>query len=296
MLKILVPISFLTVLLDYSGWINKIDFLLEPAMDMVNLPPMAALPLIVGMLTGIYGGIAAMIMLPFSTDQMTLMAIFLLISHNLVQEGIIQGKSGMNPLMATICRLAASAVTVIIVAQFLNPESAASAATSASFSNARSLMVMLKTWGIQTTYLSIKIFVIVMTLMMLLGIMKSFNLIQRIVSALNPVLRIFGLDRSVGILWLTASVFGLAYGAAVIIEEAKEGHLTSEELTKLHLSIGINHSLVEDPALFLSLGISPFWLWIPRIITAILAVHLLGLWQLIKNRRKSLGLVQEPVK
>lgn len=284
------------MLLDYSGWINRIYFLLEPAMNLLNLPPMAALPLIVGMLTGIYGGIAAMIMLPFSTEQMTLMAIFLLISHNLIQEGIIQGKSGMNPIKATVFRLTASVVTVIIVAQFFHPEPAASTGAGASFSNAKPLIIMLKTWGIETAYLSVKIFVIILSLMMLLGIMKSFNLIQRIVSALNPLLRIFGLDRSVGILWLTASVFGLAYGAAVIVEEVKEGHLTNEELTKLHLSIGINHSLVEDPSLFLSLGISPFWLWIPRIITAILAVHLMGLWQRIKPRKKSFELIQESVK
>ena len=39
-----------------------------------------------------------MIVVPLTQAQMTLIAIFLLISHNLVQEGIIQGKSGINPL------------------------------------------------------------------------------------------------------------------------------------------------------------------------------------------------------
>jgi hypothetical protein len=87
-------------------------------------------------------------------------------------------------------------------------------------------------------------------------------------------------------LWIAACAFGIAYGAAVIIEEAKEGHLTKEELEKLHLSIGINHSMVEDPALFLPLGIGAFWLWIPRLITAILAVHLFDLWHRIQTKRE----------
>ena len=86
----IVPISFLTVLLEYSGWVNKINFILEPCMNLLSLSPIAALPLIVGMLTGIYGGIAAMAVLPLTTNEMTLIAIFLLISHNLIQEGIIQ--------------------------------------------------------------------------------------------------------------------------------------------------------------------------------------------------------------
>jgi len=58
-LKILVPISFLTTLLAWSGWINKLDFILEPVMDVIGLPPIAALPLIVGLLTGPYGAMAA---------------------------------------------------------------------------------------------------------------------------------------------------------------------------------------------------------------------------------------------
>jgi Fe2+ transport system protein B len=286
MIKILVPISFFTVLLDYSGFIDKIDFLLEPVMGLLSLPSMAAIPLIAGMLTGIYGGIASMVMLPFSVEQMTLMAIFLLISHNLIQEGIIQGKSGMHPLKTTLFRLAASVLTVVVVAQFLNMETSAAAIQRTEISKSLPFTAVLKDWGIGTAYLSVKIFFIIMGLMIILGLMKSFNMIPHIVNVLNPVLKMMGLDRRVGILWIAACAFGIAYGAAVIIEEAKEGHLTKEELEKLHLSIGINHSMVEDPALFLPLGIGAFWLWIPRLITAILAVHLFDLWHRIQTKRE----------
>lgn len=41
-------------------------------------------------------------------------------------------------------------------------------------------------------------------------------------------------------------------------------------------------SMVEDPALFLSLGLGAFWLCIPRFITAIIAVHLFDLYYKIK--------------
>lgn len=295
MIKILVPISFFTVLLDYSGLINKGDFLLEPVMGLLSLPSMAAIPLIAGMLTGIYGGIASMVMLPFSVEQMTLMAIFLLISHNLIQEGIIQGKSGMHPLKATVFRLAASVLTVVAVAQFLNPETSAVAVQSTKLSRSLPFTAVMKGWGIGMAYLSVKIFFIIMGLMIILGLMKSFNMIPHIVNVLNPVLKMMGLDRRVGILWIAACAFGIGYGAAVIIEEAKEGHLTKEELEKLHLSIGINHSMVEDPALFLPLGIGAFWLWVPRLITAILAVHLFDLWQRIQTKRE-LRLIQASAK
>lgn len=282
MLKILVPISFLTAIIEFSGCINKIDFLLKPGMNLLSLSPMAALPLIVGMLTGIYGGIASMIVLPLAENEMTLIAIFLLISHNLIQEGMIQGKSGLNPVKATLFRLTASIVTVYIVSLFLGSDPTFLAKKSTSVSIDPSFMMMLKTWFMATLYLSVKIFAIIMVLMILLEMMKIFNLIQHIVNMLNPLLKTLGLNRKVGILWLTATVFGLAYGGAVIVEEAKKGNITRKELEKLHLSIGINHSMVEDPALFLSLGLSAFWLWIPRLIMAVIAVHLFDLYYKIK--------------
>jgi hypothetical protein len=284
MLKIIVPISFLAVLIEYSGWMHKLDFFLAPAMNLLSLPPAAALPLIVGMLTGIYGGIAAMMVFPLTNNEMTLIAIFLLISHNLIQEGIIQGKSGLNPIKATLFRLTASSITVMIVAKLLGPEPAGILGKSASIAGHAPLLIMVKSWFTDTLFLSAKIFVIIMVIMILLEMMKAFNMIHHIVRILRPILKTMGLNQVVGLLWLTAVIFGIAYGGAVIVEETKQGYIKKEELEKLHLSIGINHSMVEDPALFLSLGLSAFWLWIPRFILAIIAVRLLDMYYKIRFR------------
>jgi hypothetical protein len=109
--------------------------------------------------------------------------------------------------------------------------------------------------------------------MIMLEIMKNFNLIDRIVYVMAPVLKILGLGKQTGFVWLTAATFGLTYGATVIMQEAKEGYLAPDELEHLQLSIGINHSMIEDPALFLSLGLGLFWLYVPRLVAAIAAVH-----------------------
>ena len=284
MLQIIIPISFLTALLSYSGWLNTIDFLLQPMMNLLSLPSMAALPILIGMLTGIYAGIASMAMLPLTSDQMTLIAVFLLIAHNLIQEGIIQAKSGIHPLKITLFRLAAAIIAVIIVARFLGSDTSTVMSEVMLKTETQPFMIMLKNWLVASFYLCIKMFVIIMILMVLLGIMKSFNMIDHIVRAINPVLKTMGLNQKVGILWITAAAFGIAYCAAVIVEEVKEGGFSKEELEKLHISAGINHALVEDPVLFLAFGLNPFWLWAPRLLTAILAVHLFVLWHRIKSR------------
>jgi hypothetical protein len=131
---------------------------------------------------------------------------------------------------------------------------------------------MLKLWGLGIFKLVVQIFCIIMPLMVILELAKIFKIITFITKLVSPLLSIMGLSRSTGMLWLTASVFGLAYGSAVLVEETRTNEFEKEELTKLHLSIGVNHAMIEDPALFLPLGLPIFWLWIPRLVAAIAAV------------------------
>jgi hypothetical protein len=287
MMKIIIPISFLTAVLAWTGWLGRLDFLLAPLMGFMGLPAMAALPIVIGGLTGIYGGIAAMAVLPFTVAEMTLLANFLLICHNLIQEGVVQAKSGLNPAKATLFRIAAAVVTVYAMTFFIKTDPSAAAQAGALGASTQAFQLMVADWGISMLNLTAKIFLIIMTILTLLEIAKSMGWIMPIVKALSPFLRILGLSEKVGILWMTAVVFGLTYGGAVIVEEARQGHISKGELEELQLSIGINHSMVEDPFLFLTFGISAFWLWVPRLITAMAATRLLTLW--VSFRQKSVN-------
>ena len=279
MAKIIFPVSFFTALLEYSGLLNALNFVLEPAMGALHLPPIAALPIVVGLLTGLYTGIAAMVVLPLTIDQMTLIAVFLMASHNLIQEGIIQAKTGLGALKATLVRLGASIITVMVISQFLDTDPTNAAMTAGPLSGTQPFLTMLNDWFLATLSLFVKILIIIISIMILLEIMRNYNIIDYIVNILNPFLKILGLEKKVGIMWLTAIVFGLSYGAAVIVSETKNGSFTRAELENLHLSIGINHSIIEDPALFLSFGLNPFWLWVPRLMIAIIAVHVFSVWR-----------------
>lgn len=278
MMKILIPVSFFTVLLQWTGLLKLLEPVIQPMMSLVGLPAIAALPLLSGMLTGVYGGIAAMAVLPFTREQMTLMAIFILIVHNMIQEGVIQAKSGIHPIKTTLFRIAAGTSTVMIVSMFFGQQAVDLTMAQQAQSAAESFRVMIEDWCFTTLHLTVKIFFIIMLILVTLEIVKALDWIDHIVMAFSPVLRLLGLERRVGVLWITAALFGLAYGGAVIVEEAKRGDLTKKDLEMLHLSIGINHSMIEDPTLFLALGLSPFWLWVPRFIAAVIAVRLLRLW------------------
>lgn len=278
-LKILIPISLLTALIQWSGMILLINFFIEPVMGWLRLPGMAAFPLIIGLIAGIYGGIASMAVLPFTRDQMTLIAIFMLIAHNLIQEGVIQGKSGLHPLKATLFRLGAAILTVLGASQFLDPISISSGTLKMPPPFSEPIILMLEHWGIATLALTFRIFFILMSILTLLEVLKATGWMEPLLIGLTPLLKIMGQTQRVGLLWMAGTFFGVAYGAAVIVGEAKKGYLSKEELERLHVSIGINHSIIEDPALFMTLGLNAFWLWVPRFMIVILFVHLLRLWQ-----------------
>ena len=272
MCKIVIPVSFLVTLLHWIGWINQLDFLLNPLTRLINLPPEAALPIISGMLISIYTAIAIITVLPFTIEQMTLIAIFNMIAHNLIMEGVIQHKSGINVVKTTLVRITAAILTVLIVSQFLG-DTSQSVVMPDRITVDTPFLEVLKVWAADLMGLLLRIFGIIMFIMILLESLKSVGWIEYSLKFFRPLMKILGLSDQTAMTWTTATVFGLLYGGVVVVEEAKKGTLTREELEHLHISIGINHAIVEDPLLFAVLGLNPFWLWIPRFILAIIAVQ-----------------------
>lgn len=285
LLKILIPVSFATALFVHSGWIYRLDFLLAPVMDWLSLPASAAIVLIIGIFTGIYGTVAALSVMNFSMDHMILIAVFTLISHNLIQESLVQGKSGINPFFAAMFRLFMAFGVTFICAKIsgMSNEAKGLVINGITDSSTTSLENMVKTWATGTLRLCVQIICIIVPLMAVLELVKQYRIIDVVTRLTSPVISVMGLSRSTGMLWLTASIFGLAYGSAVIVEETSEKEYKKSELTKLHLSIGVNHAMIEDPALFLPLGLPPFWLWVPRIAAAISAAWLYRVFSLARS-------------
>lgn len=283
MCQIIIPVSFLVTLLQWSGWLERLDFLLNPLMSLLNLPPEAALPIITGMLINLYAVIAIITVLPFSIEQMTLIAIFNLIAHALIIEGIIQHRSGLNFTKSPLLRIGAAVVTVLIVSQFLG-DTSQSLGTIAGVTAQPPFLESLKNWGISLLGLLAKILGIIMAIMIVLELLKSLGWIEYLLRVCRPLMIVFGLSRQTTTMWVAATVFGIFYGGAVIVEEAKEKAFSRDELERLHIFAGVNHSMVEDPILFTVLGLPAFWLWVPRLIMATLMVHGYRILKYLSNR------------
>jgi len=270
--KIIIPVSLLVALLQWTGWLYEIDVILKPIMGWLNLPSEAALPILSGLLINLYATMAAITLVPFTVGQMTLIAVFTLIAHNLIIEGIIQHRSGINVVTITLIRISAAVLTVLFVSMFIG-DTSESVVGLAEITKDSPISEVLKEWSLDTLLLLAKVFGIIMLIMIVLESLTSLGWSEYLFSLSRPLMRLLGLSGQAAMLWVTAVVFGLMYGGAVIQDRVKQGDLTKTELRHLHISIGINHSMVEDPALFMALGLNGFWLWIPKLVMAAAVVH-----------------------
>ena len=78
----------------------------------------------------------------------------------------------------------------------------------------------LKSWAFRTLKTVALMVVLVYALTLLQRILNEFGIIKHISNFLKPVMVFFGLPPRTAFLWLVANTLGLAYGAAVMIDEA----------------------------------------------------------------------------
>jgi hypothetical protein len=285
MARILIPVSLAVALLKWSGWLYRVDFILSPVMNLIHLPSEAAFPILSAIFINIYATIAILTVVPFSPGQMVLIAVFSLIAHNLITEAIIQHQSGMNGLKITAIRIVVAVLTVLAISPFIGDTS--QSVTGAVQVEQETISQALRVWGIDTGWMLLKILGIITGIMIVLECLRWLEWDRYLHGFFKPFMKVLGLSDRTVMLWVTAVIFGLMYGSAVILEKSREGGLTRSELTRLHISIGINHSMVEDPALYMAMGINGFWLIVPKLIMAIVAAQLYRLWEfLTKQRRK----------
>jgi hypothetical protein len=70
------------------------------------------------------------------------------------------------------------------------------------------------------------------------------------------------------------NIVGYAYGAGIIEGQVKAGSMKPQEADLFNHHAAVCHSLMEDTVLFLAFGVPLFWITLPRLVLALLAVWL----------------------
>src|SRR5450830_669527 len=120
--RVMIPAYGVTLVLERLGVIQWLAHLARPLMSLLGLPGDAAVPLVVGYVLNIYAAVGSMQALHLSAREITVLAIAILIGHNLLVEGAVLHKAGMNGFafgaLRVMAGLAAAAVANLLMGLF----------------------------------------------------------------------------------------------------------------------------------------------------------------------------------
>jgi len=131
-----------------------------------------------------------------------------------------------------------------------------------------------------------QIAIIVFPILMVLRLAREAQIINKISNYFEPLTKGLYMSKEATFPLLVGLVFGLTYGAGVIVQAAKEGHLTARDMLLINVFLGLNHAIFEDTFLFSAIGANPWWLFITRFLMAILFTYLVGRWIVSREQTK----------
>ena len=275
-IRIIIPVSFVVTLLDFYGVIEWISAYTAPLFQLIGLQGNAAIVYFSSLFLPLYAPIAIIATLPLTLREITILALMCLITHNLPIECAVQRRSG-TPFWQTLVIRQTFSILGGILLNLILPESLTSQhiinSSQSDLQQTLSLQSTLLNWLTNTLSLCIKIILIITALMYGQFLLKRYGIINKIARPLAPLMRLCGLQPDSAFLWLVAQIVGLTYGAGIMAQEIEESGADREELHRINLHISVNHSLIEDTAIFCMLGVAWYFLVIPRLIFAIIIVQ-----------------------
>ena len=270
--KIMVGVSFAIMLLQYLGVIAWFSELLTPVFSSFGLPGEAALAYVSGYFVNCYTAMAVITSLNLDMRATTIIAVMVLCSHNMIVETTVQAKTGSSAVRIVIIRTLSAFILAFVLNQIM-PEFSEKVSEVVEVKE-ETFVEMLISWMLRTAKTVGLMIVLVYLLTLLQRVLNEFGIIEHIANFLKPVMVFFGLPPRTAFLWLVANTLGLAYGAAVMIDETETGTTTREENDLLNHHIGVSHSNLEDLLLFTAIGGNFLWMLLSR-----WAMSLLLVWE-----------------
>lgn len=110
---------------------------------------------------------------------------------------------------------------------------------------------------------------IIIPLMVVMEVLRDSNILDKVSNKLNYVFKSLNISDEATFPLIIGLLFGLSYGAGIIIESTKENNLSKKDLYILMIFLVACHAVVEDTLLFVVVGANLWLLLGLRLGTAI---------------------------
>ena len=279
LIKIILPVSVFVKILQMTGLVEKVAYILQPFMKLVGLPGEFGIVWMTAMLTNIYGGLVTLFNLcaenSYTAAQITVLATMIVFAHSFFVETKILTAAGGNLKWIIPIRVANAFVVGIILNIFFK--------ATGMFGELADMVWVPKqvgtdffSWGLSQAKNFYKVFLIILSLLVVMEIFERLGLVKLINKLIKPLLKLMGISEKASYINIIALALGISYGGAMLIEETKNGDLDSNDVFYSIVFVSLCHALVEDSLLMMVIGaksIGVFWL---RLIYPIIFVGILN--------------------
>jgi hypothetical protein len=285
--KIVFPVTILVKILQHTPVLPWIIQLLTPLMKWIGLPGEAAIPLVLGNFLNIYAAIGAILSLSLSVKHVFILAMMLSFSHNIFIESSVATKLGVKFWIIVSVRLGLAMLSAVIINLLWHGGN-----EPAQYGLIASPNEVIGSWGqiflnaLQSASLGVlQIALIVIPIMIFIQILKDLSWLDIFSGWLSPATRFLGMKENTSMTLAAGLVFGLAYGAGVMLQSYREDGVSQRDMYLATVFLVSCHAVVEDTLIFLPLGIPVWPLLLVRLSIAIIITALVAyVWNLRDNK------------
>lgn len=279
LLKIYIPISFLTAFLDQIGFLDLIAPVFEPFMKLLGLPGEAALVLLAAWVNNLFAAIAAASVIELTFRQITIIAIMTGFAHNLILETMVLVKLKMGRVGIAFTRIVFSLLMGMLL-NLIMPEVIHGVVMN-PFSSVEKFSWMNHLLKILTT--SGQIIGLMFCVMLIYEYLLHWNKAHIIKEKLGFIPKFFGMSINALGAWLVGFFIGIAYGAGILYKMNEDNKLSPKDISLLTISMCLVHALIEDTIFFVLIGANVWWILGTRLIAWLVILKLMSIGDVYKK-------------
>jgi hypothetical protein len=271
--KIIFPVTLLVALLQHTPILPWIIDKIAPLMSIFGLSGDAAIPLVLGNFLNLYAAIGAILTLDLTVKEVFIIAVMLSFSHAMLIESGVAIKTGVKLWIVLVVRIGLMLISALVINWVWQGGSEIAQYGFISPQNE----VVVTGWlqigmdALQQALMGIfQLAIIVIPLMVGIQILKEKKWLDVFSKWMAPVTRSLGMNENTSTTLAAGLLFGMAYGAGVMIQAVKEDGVSKKDLTIAFIFLCACHAVVEDTLIFLPLGIPVLPLLLVRLGIAIL--------------------------
>lgn len=270
--KIIFPVALIVALLQYTPVLPWVIELVAPLMKLFGLSGDAAIPLVIGNFLNLYAAIGAILTLDLTVKEVFIIAVMLSFSHNMLVESSVAVKVGVKLWIAVVVRIGLAIISGIVIN--LVWQGGGEMAKYGLIAPKEETITGV--WNIvvnafQTAGLGVfQLAVIVIPLMIVIQLLKDLKWLDVFSKWMAPITRALGMKENTSTTLAAGLLFGLAFGAGVMIQAVKEDGVSKKDVTIAFIFLAACHAVVEDTLIFVPLGIPVLPLLLIRLSMAIL--------------------------